>query len=392
MKDRLSVDPYGFEPRSFSSSVKSGGILSEKERGERGNRLHTLPGGVVVEGTEREIRSQGLDLALGCAVVVVGLLDLRLDLLPAVRDLECGRDGVDEVLGDADRAHVERHDLGREDAVLDGDERAHELRRAERLLVEAVDVLGAEGLLEPVVDGLDALPAVGLGLDVEERDVPLLLRLGQERRGREVLRHVVTEDRLDLGPRDGRRAQLVADDEGVALAAALPDVALRLAGEGVERDRVRLVHAGRAAAAADVEAGEPLVHPVVGLELAELEGRAVVVVRHRGVADLGLLLARRTEARDAVEEPDESAARQLGGHVPHRAGRVEEHDDREWVRVGVARERLSGLDPMRAHALVGTVPVEDLGRRLVRARRGPGTELFEIRHSTTHEGILLFLF
>ncbi len=366
--------------------------MSEKESGERGNRLHTLPKGVVVEGTERGIRSQGLDLALGRAVVVLGLLDLRLDLLPAVGDLEGGRDGVDEVLGDADRAHVERHDLGREDAVLDGDERAHDLRRAERLLVEAVDVLGAEGLLEALADRPHHALVVRRRLDVEERDVPLLLRLGQERRGREVVRHIVTEDRLDLGTRDHRRAHLVADDEGVALAAALPDVALRLAGERVERDRVRLVHALRAAAAAHVEAGEPLVHPVVGLELAELEGRRVVVVGYRGVADLGLLLARRAEARDPVEELDESAARELGGHVPHRAAGVEEHDDRERMRVGVARERLPRLDLTCAHALVGPAPLEDLRRCLVRTRLGPATELDEIRHSTTHESILLFLF
>lgn len=147
----------------------------------------------------------------------------------------------------------------------------------------------------------------------------------------DVLAHVVTDQAGHLAGLHPGVGEFVADDEQVAAPAALvPAVGGGVPGHEVHRQLVRLGHLP-AAATLQHDPAEVVVHPVVRLELPDLQRHPVAGgVADRAEHDLRV-------AGVALPQQQAEQLRQLGlehaRHVPHRAGHVEEHRDRGRLRV-----------------------------------------------------------
>jgi hypothetical protein len=232
-----------------------------------------------------------------------------------------------------------------------------------------VDALvAAAGGLDALLDlGVDVAAALGHRLlRVDEEHVELLLQLGEQPGGVDVrlagvglaavlpsdgLLRLVAEDLLDLGAADLRVEALVAEEEEVALLAAVGAREPGVAGVVVGGELVRLL-AGAAAALLEPDLAQDVVEAVVGLELADLQRSAVAGgrVADRGEADRG--------ARHVILELDlADEHRQLGVDdarvVAARARDVHRHDDRGEVHalaLGAVRVQLRVHAALRGRA------------------------------------------
>ncbi len=235
---------------------------------------------------------------------------------------------VDGVLGQAD---------GERDRLAHGVE-----------VVQFDDVLSQQG-----APGGEHLGVPGVRGSLREDVVHLVaaLRLGDDVLDRNVLGQLVADDRGDLPALDPPVGHLVTDEEKIA-ALATPVVAVD---RGVAGHEVQGQFVGfgflPAATAFDEDVAEMVVHPVVGLELADLQGHPVA----GGGADRAEENLRVVDVSLADEQAEQVGQLALQGarHPPHRAGHVEQDADGQRGRVLVAVAALARPDAVRVEAGVG---------------------------------------
>jgi len=140
-------------------------------------------------------------------------------------------------------------------------------------------------------------------------------------------------------------------------------------GHGVQRELVGLGHLA-AAPALQQDVAEVVVHPVVRLELAELE-RDPVAGRVTDGAEQDLRVLGVALAQQQSEQ-----VRQLGlqhaRDAAHRPGNVEEHGDRQGVGVLVAVAALPEGQAVRVEALVRPPVGAGRGGDAIAVRKGSG--------------------
>ena len=224
-------------------------------------------------------------------------------------------------------------------------------RLAHRVQVGQLD----DVLAEQAAPGAEHLAVAGVG-GARGQDVvgvPAPGELRDQVADGERLRELVADPGADLTRLDPRVGHLVADDEQVAaLAALLEAVDARVPGHEVHG---QLVGLGLLAAASALEQDvlEVAVHPVVGLELADLQRRPVAGrVADRAEHDL-----RVRDVAVVLQQAEELRQLLLQGarHAAHRAGDVEQDGDRERLRVLVAVAALPLADVERVEARVHAV-------------------------------------
>lgn len=245
-------------------------------------------------------------------------------------------------------------------------------------LADRVEVVQVEDVLAeqppPEVLQLAAAGVVGALRD-DEVHLVLALQFADDRLDRDVLVQVVPDDLRDLAALDLRVGQLVTDHEQVAAPAALVEAVDRgVPGHEVHGQLVRLAHLA-AAPAFEQDLAEVVVHPVVGLELADLQRRPVAGrVADRAEQDVRVL-----RVSLAQQQPEQvgKLGLQRPRDVPHRAGHVEQDPDRERLRVVVGVPALPGGHSARVEvgvdgggAAVGVGERAGAGGRAVARPRG----------------------
>ena len=181
---------------------------------------------------------------------------------------------------------------------------------------------------------------------MSQRRVSCAIRLREGDR----LRDLVADPGADLARLDLRVWHLVADDEEVAaLAPLLEAVGARVPGHEVHGELVGLGLLA-AAPALQEDALQVPVHPVVRLELTDLQRRPVAGrVADRAEHELRVLDV--AIVFQQAEEPGELLL-QRPRHGAHRAGDVEEDGDRQGARMLVAVAALPAADVERVEVRV----------------------------------------